>query len=71
MQTIGSGDWIAPIARLTGTQWIAAGLFGFRSIPRHRQGLRRPSIAGWQDGKITHLKAMVDVLAILRQIGLA
>jgi hypothetical protein len=25
----------------------------------------------WQDAKITHLKVIVDVLAILRQIGLA
>jgi hypothetical protein len=29
------------------------------------------TIARWQDGKITYLKVMVDVLAILRQIGLA
>jgi hypothetical protein len=73
VQTIGSGDWITTIARLTGMHtgslpaFQASALFagtgkGFDVL--------HYTIARWQD-EVTHLKVMVDVLAILRQIGLA
>ncbi|KAH0430650.1 hypothetical protein CcaCcLH18_07685 [Colletotrichum camelliae] len=68
----GSGDWTASVARLRGNLTnvlavpeyisptpIAASNHGFDSWFY--------TIARWQDGKITHLKFMADVLGILSQ----
>lgn len=70
---IGSGDWTASIARLSGT------LTGTLSVPEYISSnpiaatgnsfeVWLYTIARWQSGQITHLKLMTDELAILSQV---
>ncbi|KAF5024473.1 hypothetical protein F66182_3413 [Fusarium sp. NRRL 66182] len=69
---IGSGDWTASVGRLSGRHT------GTLNIPEYISPPIPPTnrtfevwmytIAHWQDGELTHLKLMIDELAILSQL---
>ncbi|KAF5019518.1 hypothetical protein F66182_8460 [Fusarium sp. NRRL 66182] len=72
---IGQGDWTASIGRLSGRHTGALEVPGYISdtpIPslNNTFGVYFYTIARWQNGQVTHLKVMIDVLAILDQIQL-
>jgi len=76
VQTIGSGDWTATIARLTGThtgQLQLPAWFAPAPVPATGKSIDilHYTIARWQDGTITHLKVMPDLFGILGQLGLS
>ncbi|KAF0322165.1 hypothetical protein GQ607_010668 [Colletotrichum asianum] len=69
----GSGDWTASVARLSGNLTNALALPEYISptpiaVSNHGFDSWFYTIARWQDGKITHLKFMADVLGILSQV---
>ncbi|KAF5500485.1 hypothetical protein CGCS363_v007318 [Colletotrichum siamense] len=69
----GSGDWTASVARLSGNLTNALAVPEYISptpIDATNKGFDSwfYTIARWQDGKITHLKFMADVLGILSQV---
>ncbi|EXK81990.1 hypothetical protein FOQG_13632 [Fusarium oxysporum f. sp. raphani 54005] len=70
---IGSGDWTASIARLSGKHTGALSVLEYISpVPiaatNNTVDVFFYTIARWQNGLITHLKLMVDDLAVLGQL---